>query len=72
MTSTKAWWQSKTVWASLIAMIAGAASLSGVHLDATLQDELATLITAAAEVAAGATSLIGRIGADTRITWRKS
>jgi len=71
MTSTKAWWQSKTIWASLIAMLAGGASLAGIHLDATVQDELATLITAGAELAAGATSLIGRLGATTRITWRK-
>lgn len=71
MTNTKAWWQSKTVWASLIAMLAGAGSLAGLHLDATLQDELATLITAAAEVAAGATGLVGRLQADTRITWRR-
>jgi hypothetical protein len=71
MTNTKAWWQSKTVWASLIAMMAGAGSLAGLHLDATLQDELATLITAAAEVAAGATALAGRVSADTRITWRR-
>ena len=69
MNNTKPWWQSKTVWASIIAILAGAASLAGVRLDATLQDELATLLTSVAELAAGTTSLIGRISADRRITW---
>ena len=36
MTSTKAWWQSKTIWASLIAMLAGAGSLAGPALGALL------------------------------------
>jgi hypothetical protein len=71
MLNTKTWWQSRTIWASLIAMLAGAGSLAGLHLDAPLQDELATLITAAAEVAAGATSLAGRLRADSRIIWRR-
>lgn len=72
MTNTKPWWQSKTVWASVIAMLAGIASLAGVHLDAPLQDELATLVSSAAELAAGAMGLIGRIQAQSRLTWRRA
>ena len=71
MNNTKAWWQSKTVWASIIAMLAGVASLAGVDFDARLQDELANLIVAAAEVAAGATALYGRIHASSSLIWSK-
>ena len=72
MNNTKPWWQSKTVWASIGAMLAGMASLAGIHLDAALQDELATLVTAAAEVAAGAIATLGRLQAQTALTWRRS
>ena len=72
MNNTKPWWQSKTVWASIIAVLAGMASLAGINLDATLQDELANLITAAAEVASGAVALLGRLQAQTALTWRLS
>lgn len=71
MLNTKPWWQSKTVWAAIIAMLAGAASLTGLDLDATLQDELASLITSAMEIGAGALALVGRIQAQSQLTWRK-
>lgn len=71
MLNTKPWWQSKTVWAAIIAMLAGAASLTGLDLDATLQDELASLITSAMEIGAGALALVGRIQAQSQLTWRQ-
>lgn len=71
MLNTKPWWQSKTVWAAIIAMLAGALSLTGLDLDATLQDELASLITSAMEIGAGALALVGRIQAQSQLTWRK-
>jgi hypothetical protein len=63
MNGTKVWWQSKAVWGSVIAMIAGVVSLAGVQLDASLQDELASLLTGAGEVFGGALALYGRITA---------
>lgn len=71
MLNTKPWWQSKTVWAAIIALLAGAASLTGLDLDAKLQDELASLITSAMEIGAGALALVGRIQAQSQLTWRK-
>lgn len=71
MLNTKPWWQSKTVWAAIIAMLAGALSLTGLDLDATLQDELASLITSAMEIGAGALALVGRIQAQSQLTWRQ-
>lgn len=71
MLNTKPWWQSKTVWAAIIAMLAGALSLTGLDLDAKLQDELASLITSAMEIGAGALALVGRIQAQSQLTWRQ-
>ena len=70
MLNTKPWWQSKTVWAALIAMVAGAVSLAGLELDAKLQDEIATVITSVAEIGAGVLALVGRIQAQSKLTWR--
>ena len=72
MTNTKPWWQSKTVWAAAVTMLAGLFHLSGIELSATLQDELVTLVTACAEIAAGITAFIGRLKADARIGWRRA
>ncbi len=56
MTHSKPWYQSKTIWGSLIAMIAGIGSAFGLDLDATAQaglvDGILSLITAAGAVLA--------------------
>ncbi len=71
MNNTKVWWQSKTVWASIMAVLAGIATLAGVNLDATLQDELVNLITGTANLAAGIIAWYGRAKAQTTLTWRQ-
>jgi len=71
MNGTKVWWQSKTVWGSIIALLAGVATLAGVKLDATLQDQLAALLTGAGEVAGGALAWYGRAKATGAIGWSK-
>lgn len=63
----KLWYTSKTLWGSLIAMFAGVATLAGVQLDATLQDQLAELIVGAANLAGGALAWYGRLRANTSI-----
>ena len=72
MTNTKPWWQSRTVWAAAVTMLAGLFHLADIELSATLQDELVTLVTACAEIAAGITAFIGRLKADARIGWRRA
>jgi hypothetical protein len=72
MTNTKPWWQSRTVWAAAVTMLAGLFHLTGIELSATLQDELVTLVTASAEIAAGIVAFIGRLKADARIGWRRA
>lgn len=68
MNGTKVWWQSKSVWGSAIALLAGVATLAGLKLDAGLQDQLADLITGAAEIVGGALAWYGRVKATTAIT----
>jgi hypothetical protein len=70
MNGTKVWWQSKTVWGSIVALLAGVATLAGVKLDATLQDQLADLIVGLANVAGGAIAWYGRVKADAALSWK--
>lgn len=70
MNITKPWWQSRTAWAAAVSVIAGLLGFSGIDLDARLQDELVTLVTAIAEVTAGVIAFIGRFQATTRLSWR--
>ena len=67
MTDTKAWWASKTVWATLI-MLAGVGLRSiGIDIgpfEGEITDTALTIVT----VAAGAVGLWGRITATSVIT----
>lgn len=67
MNGTKVWWQSKSVWGSLIALFAGVATLAGVKLDAAVQDQLAELLTGAGDVVGAAIAFYGRITAKAAI-----
>lgn len=69
MNGTKVWWQSKTVWGSIVALLAGVATLAGVNLDATLQDQLAELIVGVANIAGGAIAWYGRVKAEGALSW---
>lgn len=69
MNGTKVWWQSKTVWGSIIALLAGVATLTGVKLDATLQDQLVELIVGVANIAGGAMAWYGRVKAEGALSW---
>jgi hypothetical protein len=72
MNGTKVWWQSKTVWGSIIALLAGVATLAGVKLEATLQDQLAELVVGAANVIGGLIAWYGRVKAEGALTWSAS
>lgn len=71
MNDTKPWWRSKTAWAAIIAVLAGLLHLAGLDFDARLQDELAGLLAATAEIGAGIAAFLGRLQADKRLTWRR-
>ena len=72
MNTSKPWWRSRTAWAAAVSVLAGLLGLAGLNLDATLQDELVTLFTGAAEIGAGIMAFIGRFQASTKLTWRSA
>ena len=65
---TKPWWQSKTVWGSAIALLAGIGTLIGLNLDAALQDQLADLLVGLGSFIGGALAWYGRVKATTSLT----
>ena len=67
MIDTKYWYQSKTVWGSLIAILASVLQATGFELDAGAQGELADGIVALAGAVGGLLALYGRLGAATRL-----
>ena len=68
MNGTSIWWQSKTLWGSIIAMLAGVATMAGLQLDAALQDQLAELIVGLANLIGGGLAWYGRVTATTAIS----
>ena len=67
MTETKPWYLSRTVWASLVAIIAAACGMVGLPADAVSDPELVDAILTVVAAAAGVVSLVGRLVARTRI-----
>lgn len=72
MNDTKAWWQSRGVWGSLVAMGAGAVSVTGINLDASIQAELTDILIAGATLIGGAVALYGRVKAVSKLVVKKS
>jgi hypothetical protein len=67
MTDTKYWYQSKTVWGSLIAILASVLQADGFELDEGAQGDLAEGIVALAGAIGGLLALYGRLSADKRL-----
>jgi hypothetical protein len=66
MTTAKPWYLSRTIWASIVAILSSGAGLLGVPLgtdDAALTDALLQAVTAGA----GLVAIWGRLGARDRI-----
>ena len=63
----KAWYQSRTVWGALIAILASLANAAGIEVTAGDEGELADLIVAAVGTAGGLVALYGRILARRRV-----
>lgn len=67
MNDVKAWYQSRTVWGALIAILASLANGAGVEVTTGEEGELADLVVAAVGVVGGFVALIGRISARRRV-----
>ena len=63
----KAWYQSRTVWGALIAILASLANAAGVEVATGDQAELADLVVAAVGTVGGLIALMGRISASRRV-----
>jgi len=67
---TKPWYQSKTIWGAIIAMIAPMLALlthNGVHILPADQDQLADLLSGAGTTFGGILAILGRASARTQI-----
>ena len=67
MTGTKPWYQSKTVWGSLIAILAAVLGLWDVRIEAADQARLVDLVVQVAGALGGLIALTGRFAASRRI-----
>ena len=67
MIDTKYWYQSKTVWGALIAILASVLHAGGFELGSKAQNELADGIVALTGAVGGLLALYGRLSAATRL-----
>lgn len=67
MTETIKWWQSKTILANILGVIAGVGAMAGLNLDASLQSQLVELVIATGTVISGAVGIYGRFTATKKI-----
>lgn len=67
MTNTKPWYTSKTIWGSLIAMIAGISSAFGLELDATTQADLLDGVLKVIAAGGSLLAIYGRLSATNAI-----
>lgn len=72
MNDMKAWWMSRGVWGSLVAIGAGAVGVTGINLDAPIQSELTDILISGATLAGGAVALYGRIVAVAKVIVSKN
>ena len=67
MTTAKPWYLSRTIWASIVAVMSGGAGFLGIPIggvdDAALTDAVLQAVTAVA----GLVAILGRLGAKDRI-----
>ena len=67
MTTAKPWYLSRTIWASIVAVLSGGAGFLGIPIggadDTALTDAVLQLVTAVA----GLVAIFGRLGAKDRI-----
>jgi hypothetical protein len=67
MNDTKAWYQSKTIWGGLAAILGAAASLAGYHLRPDEATDLVDAVIAVTTAGGGLLAILGRITARKRL-----
>jgi len=67
MESTKPWYLSRTIWASLVAAVGGLAGVAGMPIDPLEQQSVADLILQGVTAVAGIVAVAGRLFATSRL-----
>jgi Mg2+ and Co2+ transporter CorA len=67
MNDTKPWWQSQTIWGSLVAIAAVIASFFGINLDQPAQDALLSILAEVVALGGAVVALIGRLRASAQV-----
>lgn len=67
MEGTTPWWQSRTIWGSVVAIAASIAGIFGLNFDASLQSQLIDIILAIVGAIGGALAFYGRVVATKKI-----
>lgn len=67
MSNSKPWYFSKTIWASLIAILAAMGSVMGISVDEETQSQLSEAVVQVVTILASLFAIVGRISATSRI-----
>lgn len=67
MITTKPWYLSRTIWASIVTILTGAAGLTGLPLDGLDGSALADTLLQAVSAISGLIAVFGRLSAKERI-----
>lgn len=67
MIEDKAWYQSKTVWGGLVALVGAAAGLIGIQIDAATNEALVLSLTSGASAVGAILAIYGRLSAEVRL-----
>ena len=64
MDEQKSWWQSKTIWAGVIAIVEAIAGIFGISINDTTQKEIVDYIMVVASAISGLLAIYGRVNAN--------
>ena len=67
MTTVKSWYLSRTIWASIVTIVTGAAGLTGLPLDGLDGSALTDTLLQAISAISGLIAIFGRLSAKERI-----
>ena len=67
MNGTKKWWESKTLWGSIIAILAAVVQIFGYQITPEMQQQLLSQITAVTAGIGGLIAMYGRLKASKKI-----
>lgn len=67
MTTSKPWYLSRTIWASMVTVLTGAAGLAGLPIDGLDGSALADTLLQVISAVSGLVAIFGRLSAKARI-----